>query len=105
MARIILQWLNEEVGLSKEITSLSDDFSNGYLLGELLYKYNQQQSFNKFINRNTPEAKIINFCLLEQTMRDIGVYFNSQLAYDIMNCKPGTMKTLLYEIRTILEGA
>ena len=105
MARIILHWLNDEVKLSHEITSLSEDFKNGYLLGELLHKYNQQHHFDKFIDRETPDAKIANFCLLEPTMRQIGVHFNSQVAYDVMNAKPGAMKTLLYEIRTVLESA
>ncbi len=105
MARIILHWLNEEVKLSQEITSLTEDFRNGYLLGELLYKYNQQHHFHKFVDRDTPDAKIANFCLLEPTMRHIGVHFNSQIAFDIMNSRPGAMKTLLYEIRTVLESA
>jgi hypothetical protein len=105
MARIILHWLNEEVKLSHEITSLTEDFRNGYLLGELLHKYNQQHHFNKFVDRETPDAKIKNFCLLEPTMRQIGVFFNSQIAFDIINAKPGATKTLLYEIRTVLEAA
>ena len=36
MSKLIFNWLNEEVGLSKHITSFEDDFRDGYLLGELL---------------------------------------------------------------------
>lgn len=104
MARLILSWLNEEVQLSKEIISLSEDFSNGYLLGELLHAYNQQQHFEKFIDKDTPDAKIRNFCLLEPTMRQVGVHFNSKVAFDVMNLKPGAMKTLLYELKTVLDN-
>lgn len=105
MARILIHWLNEEVQLSREVTSLSEDFKNGYLLGELLHKYNQQRGFEMFLDTDTPDAKIMNYCLLEPTMRNIGVFFNSKIAMEIMEGKPGTMKTLLYEIRTVLSNA
>ena len=104
MARIILNWLNEEVRLTKEITSLTEDFSNGYLLGELLASYNQQHHFDRFIDKDTPDAKIRNYCLLEPTMRQVGVHFNSKVAFDLMNHKPGAMKTLLYELKTVLDN-
>ena len=47
MSNLILKWINE-VGLSKEVTDLERDFQDGYLLGELLHKYNQQMNFNEF---------------------------------------------------------
>ena len=50
MSDLILNWLNEEIQLSKRVSSFEDDFSNGYLLGELLNKYNQQLNFNEFKN-------------------------------------------------------
>lgn len=40
MAKLIETWLNSEVELSHEISNFEADFANGYLLGELLYKYN-----------------------------------------------------------------
>jgi len=53
MAEILKTWLNEEVGLSKvsesqmltclcyqKISNFEEDFSSGYLLGELLWKFN-----------------------------------------------------------------
>jgi hypothetical protein len=42
MAELLAQWLNEEVVLSAKVTDFENDFANGYLFGELLYKYNQQ---------------------------------------------------------------
>ena len=104
MSKLILEWLNSEVKLSREVVSLEDDFRNGYLLGELLSIHNQQSDFGKFINKSTPDAKITNFCLLEPTMRQIGVFFNSKVAFEIMNGKKGVMKTMLYEIRTALDS-
>jgi hypothetical protein len=40
MAKLLETWLNSEVELSIEIQNFEEDFANGYLLGELLYKYN-----------------------------------------------------------------
>ena len=62
MAEILATWLNDEVGLSKvsralpmltrchaqKIGSFEEDFSSGYLLGELLWKFNQQADFELF---------------------------------------------------------
>jgi hypothetical protein len=50
MSDILLTWLNTEVDMSKKITDMERDFSNGYLLGELLYKFNQLTNFESFIN-------------------------------------------------------
>ena len=50
MSDILLTWLNTEVDMSKKITDMEKDFSNGYLLGELLYKFNQLTNFEDFIN-------------------------------------------------------
>lgn len=50
MSDILLTWLNTEVDMSKKITDMEKDFSNGYLLGELLYKFNQLTNFEAFIN-------------------------------------------------------
>ena len=66
MAEILATWLNEEVGLSRvsipsscawpnrvclcvqRVTDFEEDFSSGYLFGELLWKFNQQADFEEF---------------------------------------------------------
>ena len=49
---LILGWLNDEVQLSTKITDINSQFSNGYLLGELLEKHNQQLDFlEEFVNK------------------------------------------------------
>lgn len=103
MARLLLEWLNDEVRLSGVVQSLDDDFRDGYMLGELLMRYNQQDDFDLFDTKDTPECKIRNFCLLEPTLRRLGVTFNFKLAYDIMDGKFGTMKALLSELRAVLD--
>ena len=49
---LILSWLNDEVQLSTKITNIESQFANGYLLGELLEKHNQQLDFlEEFVNK------------------------------------------------------
>jgi len=103
MSQLILNWLNDEVGLSRPIESLENDFKDGYLLGELMNIFNQQDDFDKFLTKGNPDAKINNFCLLEITMKRLGVTFNSKVAYDIMQGNIGVILKLLYEIKTSVE--
>ncbi len=51
MSDILLTWLNTEVDLSRQVSQLEKEFSNGYLLGELLYKFNQLTNFKEFKDR------------------------------------------------------
>eukprot|EP01035_Chromulina_nebulosa_P002237 gene2237-3016_t len=104
MAKLLMNWLNNDVKLSSVIYSLEEDFKDGYLLGELLYKYNQQLDFDKFLARDHPDSKIRNFCLVEPTMRNVGVNFGSKIAADIMAGRDGAIKTLLYELKTALDS-
>ena len=103
MSSILLTWLNTEVDLSKKITNIEADFSNGYLLGELLHKFNQLTNIEDFRNDNTRAAKMLNFDILHQVLQNVGVDFKVKTAEDIMNCKPGVISNLLYEIRSNLE--
>jgi len=48
MSEILMTWLNTEVDLSKKVENMEKDFSNGYLLGELLYKFNQLTNIKDF---------------------------------------------------------
>lgn len=40
MADLLAKWLNEEIKLSTKVSDFEKDFASGYLLGELLYKFN-----------------------------------------------------------------
>jgi hypothetical protein len=89
MAKLLLDWLNNQVVLSRQVANIDEDFRDGYLLGELLYKHNQVEDFSLFMNKRSSAARINNFTLLEPTMRAIGINFNSKIAFDIINAKPG----------------
>jgi hypothetical protein len=51
MSDILLTWLNTEVDLTRQVSHLEKEFANGYLLGELLYKFNQLTNFREFKDR------------------------------------------------------
>lgn len=104
MSKLLIRWVNENVGLSREVTSIENDFSDGYLLGELLNKFNQQHDFSKFSNAGGTEAKLLNFNLLGPSMRALGVHFNAGTAKKIMSKDASAAKTLLYELKTALES-
>eukprot|EP00948_MAST-09A_sp_MAST-9A-sp1_P003852 g3852.t1 len=105
MAHLFAVWLNEEVGLSKEVQAnphaMAEDFSNGYLLGELLHKYNQLHSeeFAKISNESTANQKIKNFCVLEPVFRRLTIPFNTDTAWKLLSGQPGAIMDLLYQIK------
>ena len=103
MSEILLTWLNTEVDLSRKIGDMERDFSNGYLLGELLYKFNQLTNFRDFSDRGDRNSKISNFTLLQQVLKNIGVLFDMNVAKQIMEGTKGVVLKLLYQIRSKLE--
>ena len=66
---LLEQWLNEELPLSRSVSSVEDAFTNGYLLGETLHIFNQQNDFGDFQDKDSAKARLRNFCLLEPTIR------------------------------------
>ncbi|XP_029860545.1 sperm flagellar protein 2 isoform X2 [Aquila chrysaetos chrysaetos] len=105
MSEILCEWLNEEVKLSRSVVpgSFSEEFSTGYLLGELLHKYGLQDDFNQFSQSRVANAKLNNFSRLEPTLHLLGVQFNENVAQDIMTGQHGAATKLLYELYIALE--
>ncbi|KAM8793599.1 sperm flagellar protein 2-like [Eudromia elegans] len=105
MSEILCEWLNEMVKLSRSVVpgSLSEDFSTGYLLGELLHKYELQDDFNQFSQSRVANAKLNNFSRLEPTLQLLGVQFNENVAQDIMTGQHGAATKLLYQLYIALE--
>ncbi|NXT21815.1 SPEF2 protein, partial [Syrrhaptes paradoxus] len=90
--------------------SFPEEFSTGYLLGELLHKYGLQDDFNEFSQSRlvhtdnvVANAKLNNFSRLESTLHLLGVQFNENVAQDIMTGQHGAATKLLYELFIALE--
>eukprot|EP00073_Rattus_norvegicus_P034611 XP_008759056.1 PREDICTED: sperm flagellar protein 2-like [Rattus norvegicus] len=50
MSEILCQWLNQELKVSRTVSpkSFAKTFSNGYLIGEVLFKFELQSDFSEF---------------------------------------------------------
>ncbi|XP_066514487.1 sperm flagellar protein 2-like isoform X1 [Hoplias malabaricus] len=105
MSDILCRWLNLEIRLSKVVEphSLSKDFSNGYLLGEVLNKYQLQDDFQYFSKNSTANAKLNNFTRLEPTLQLLGVPFDLSMAKGVMQGQQGAVSRLLYQLYILLQ--
>ena len=103
MSEILKKWLNEEIHLSKEIKEISEDFKNGYLFAELLFKLKQIHNLSQFKDSNNKKDIINNFCLLNKTFLDMGIFLNEKDRNEIMNGGVYTSKIYLLKIRQVLS--
>ena len=103
MTELLLNWLNNEIVLSKPIKDISTDFRNGYLFAELLYKTKQIPKLSIFKNTNNYKDIISNFCHLQKNFLDIGVTLDENSRNEIMNGGPYTSKIYLFKIKQILS--
>jgi CH-like domain in sperm protein len=103
MAKLLETWLNSEVELSKKVTNFEEDFSNGYLLGELLYKFNQQSDFHNFSDRNSRAVVLGNFTKMIDVFKGLNVKFDTQVINEIINKIEGAAIKLIYQLKMALE--
>ncbi|XP_065828319.1 sperm flagellar protein 2-like isoform X2 [Oscarella lobularis] len=100
MTEILCRWLNDDVQLSSvvEPSSFVQDFSNGYLIGELLCKHNLQDDFEQFSRGSSSESKLNNFTRLEPVLKLLGVPFNTNMAREVMMERHGAATRLMYQL-------
>ncbi|KAL6113966.1 spef2 [Pungitius sinensis] len=105
MSDILCRWLNEELELSQAVDpkTFAGDFSNGYLIGEILHKYQLQNDFSMFVNKDTSISKLNNFTRVEPTLRLLGISFDINTAQELMQEKQGVATRLLYQLYVSLE--
>ena len=103
MSEILLKWLNNDIILSKKIKDISEDFRNGYLFAELLYKTKQVQKLSNFKDSNDKKDIIHNFCLLNKTLLDMGIILNEKDRNEIINGGTYASKIYLLKIRQVLD--
>uniref|UniRef100_A0A671Q5H0 Sperm flagellar protein 2-like n=1 Tax=Sinocyclocheilus anshuiensis TaxID=1608454 RepID=A0A671Q5H0_9TELE len=105
MSDIICQWLNIELRLSKVIEpySFTRDFANGYLIGEILHRYELQDDFHLFSKQSMANAKLNNFTRIEPTLQLLGVPFDLAMAKAVMQGRQGAATHLLYQLYIQLQ--
>ena len=99
MTEILYNWINKEVKLSKEITNICEDFSNGYFFGELLYKYKLLPQFNEFKNSQEKSSITKNYLLLKYKLDELKINFSENDKKDIINKKKYKAVMILFRIR------
>jgi len=90
--------------LSEHVHSVHNTFKDGYLIGEVLHKYNQLPEFYRFTRLGSPQSILENFAMLQPAMLKIGVRFGSKIASEIMQGNESTTKTILYEMKICLNS-
>lgn len=105
MSDILCRWLNQELQLSKAVEpkTIAKDFASGYLMGEVLHKYQLQNDFNMFMKKDTSVSKLNNFTRLEPTLQLLGISFDINTAQDLIQEKQGAATRLLYQLYVSLE--
>ena len=100
----VIEWLNKDIVLSEKIDSIPDQFANGYLFGELLYRYNQILEFpGNFKNKNYKNAMVDNFTNIEACIRNLNIKFTVSMAQEIICKNLDTTFLLLRSLKNALE--
>lgn len=97
MSNLILTWLNEDVKLSRKIYRFDQDFSNGYLFGDLLNKLGLPVEGLK--DSNDPNAMVKNFSRLSTILMRLRIKLTPTDANEIMSMAAGAAMRLVYQIK------
>ena len=103
MANLLEIWLNSEVELSKKVENFEEDFSNGYLLGELLYKFNQLPDFQDFVDRHSKTNILSNFARMINVFKGLNVKFDTDVINAMIHKEKGAAIGLIYQLKMALE--
>ncbi|XP_076440661.1 sperm flagellar protein 2-like isoform X2 [Babylonia areolata] len=106
MTDILCRWLNDELSISQRVeqATFAKEFSSGYLIGEVLSKYQLQDDFDQFSTSRTADSKLNNFTRLEPVLHLLGIPFDTNVARDVMTEKHGMATRLLYQMYIALTN-
>ncbi|KAM5264848.1 sperm flagellar protein 2-like [Ctenodactylus gundi] len=105
MSEILCQWLNQELKVSRTVSpkSFAKAFSSGYLIGEVLHKFELQDDFSEFVESKILAARLNNFSRLEPTLHLLGIQCDRNVAQSIITEKSGAATKLLYQLYIALQ--
>ena len=88
MTSLLVEWVNDELQLEPPLTeeTLAEELGSGFILGALLHRHNQLADHERLRRRDTADARIENFCVLEPTLASLGVRFDANAALGVMSC-------------------
>ena len=97
------EWLNINLRLSKEVKNIEEDFSNGYLFGEILHKHKLIPNFDAYKNSSLKKDISKNYQYLSKAFVDLNIKFSDKRRNDIINKKPGISSQYLFKLKQILD--
>lgn len=103
MTELLLDWLNNEVKLSRKVNDIVEDMSNGYLIGEILNKHKQISNFFEYKDKIDSDTKIHNFRLIEKALRDLEIKVVWKSMKEIYDKRKGVAARFLYQIKMALS--
>ncbi|ESO92609.1 hypothetical protein LOTGIDRAFT_120497 [Lottia gigantea] len=106
MTDILCNWLNSELSISKHVDqqSFARDFSSGFLIGEVLNRYQLQDDFDQFSQNTQSDAKLNNFTRVEPSLHLLAIPFDTNIARDIMTERHGVATRLMYQLYIALNN-
>jgi hypothetical protein len=99
MSDILLNFINNNIRLSKTITNIELDFRNGVYFCELLEKALNVNQLNYNKNPKNDLEISNNFEILKNNLRLLGIPFNDEIKKEIMEGKNGAAAKLIYKIK------
>ena len=102
MSNIILDYVNQEIKLSKKIENIERDFSTGYYFAELFQKIGCLNSdLNKYKKEPKNDEEILyNFNNLKGEFINNGIHIDDEIINLVINRHKNIAANLLYKIKT-----
>ena len=99
MSDILLNYINNNIILSKKVTNIELDFKKEDIFGELIEKALNLKSLNYISNPKTNPEILQNFETLEKNLKLIGISVNNNIIIEIIKGKSGAAEKLIYKIK------
>ena len=101
MSNTILNYLNNDLKLSKTIQNIEKEFSNGYYFAEILQKVGYlKKDINIFKKETNTEKELDeNFNNLKEQLEEIGVHLDEGTIKSLNSCEKNIASNLIYKIR------
>ena len=99
MSAILLNYINNDVQLSKKIRNIELEFKNGVYFSELIEKLFHLKPLNIISDPKNISEIIQNFDIIKNNLRVIGIYINDSIIKEIIDGKNGAAAKIIYKIK------
>ena len=99
MSDILLNYINNDIHLSKIITNIESDFKSGVYFCELIEKAFKLKPLNYNKNPNNISEILQNFKIIKNNLRIIGISSNDSIIKEIIDGKNGAAAKIIYKIK------